>query len=455
MFDETGSYVRNRPRKQLYREEGQMGISRRRRWRMAAILAMVVCMSGSAMAYAAEPVYPEEELSTDNGDPQTFTMPVIVSATDHSSKDDGVGENDDKDGDQGNDGDSSDNGGGSVAPSSGESTSQPGGDASQQTCLVKVTDCFKNKAGEDLFISVRSIGKYRKGTVLMLTAAKVEGYDISGESRRSVTVDKDMEVVFTYIENGSAVKTKQTTKSAGDADKNTSGDKAGKDSASEESVSENETVDGGAERETGDTGDEDDEENRRTPVIRKQQEEPEEEDTEAEEEPEVPQEPEKERFHMPWWGWLLIFFVPIAVTIIILAVTGKLSRLWLLIQSRFFHDQWQAWHGILTIQENRFLETIHAGEESGELLQSLIDAGGTPMDVLARATESGDMTYLPPGTKISVSYQNGGEYPEVRRLGAEEEAFYELLQGLTGKGEVIATFYNDPVELEFALTFQV
>ena len=407
-----------------------------RRCRIAAFMAlMIVSICGSAIAYAAEPVYPDDEL--DAG--ETFTMPVIVSATDHSGKKDDDKENEDED--DGSKDDDEDSGG-----SSGGGTVQPTGDVTDQTFVVTVTDCFKNKAGEDIFVSVRSVRKYRKGTVLMFSAAKVEGYDISGESLRSVTVDKDMEIIFTYIENGSGAKTKQSVKNTEDTGKSVSEDKAGKESVSEDSVSENET---------GDTGDEDGEETRRTPVIRKQQEtEQEIDDTEAEAEPEMPEEPEKERFRMPWWGWLLIVLIPIAAAVIVLAVTGKLSRLWLLIQDRFLHDRWKAWHGILTIQENRFLETIHAGKESGEPLQSLIDAGGTPLDVLARATESGDMTYLPPGTKISLSYQNGGEYPEVRQLGAEEEAFYELLQELNGKGEVIATFYNDPAELEFALTFQ-
>ena len=407
-----------------------------RRCRIAAFMAlMIVSICGSTIAYAAEPVYPDDEL--DAG--ETFTMPVIVSATDHSGKKDDDKENEDED--DGSKDDDEDSGG-----SSGGGTVQPTGDVTDQTFVVTVTDCFKNKAGEDIFVSVRSVRKYRKGTVLMFSAAKVEGYDISGESLRSVTVDKDMEIIFTYIENGSGAKTKQSVKNTEDTGKSVSEDKAGKESVSEDSVSENET---------GDTGDEDGEETRRTPVIRKQQEtEQEIDDTEAEAEPEMPEEPEKERFRMPWWGWLLIVLIPIAAAVIVLAVTGKLSRLWLLIQDRFLHDRWKAWHGILTIQENRFLETIHAGKESGEPLQSLIDAGGTPLDVLARATESGDMTYLPPGTKISLSYQNGGEYPEVRQLGAEEEAFYELLQELNGKGEVIATFYNDPAELEFALTFQ-
>ena len=416
-----------------------------RRWRIAAFMVlMIVSICRSAIAYASEPVYPDDEL--DAG--ETFTMPVIVSATDHSGKKDDDQENEDKD-------DSSKDDDGGSGGSSGGGTVQPTGDITDQTFVVTVTDCFKNKAGEDIFVSVRSVRKYRKGTVLMFSAAKVEGYDISGESLRSVTVDKDMEIIFTYIENGSAAKAKQSVKSTEDTGKSVSDDKAGKDSASEDSVSGNETGDGSIENETGDTGDEDGEETRRTPVIRKQQEtEQKIDDTEAEAEPEMPEEPEKERFRMPWWGWLLIFLIPIAAAVILLAVTGKFSRLWLLIQDRFLHDRWKAWHGILTIQENRFLETIHAGEESGELLQSLIDAGGTPLDVLERATESGDMTYLPPGTKISLSYQNGGEYPEVRQLGAEEEPFYELLQELNGKGEVIATFYNDPAELEFALTFQ-
>ena len=43
----------------------------------------------------------------------------------------------------------------------------------------------------------------------------------------------------------------------------------------------------------------------------------------------------------------------------------------------------------------------------------------------------------------------------MENLKADEKPFYELLQGLSGKGEVIATFFNDPAQIEFALTFRL
>lgn len=136
-------------------------------------------------------------------------------------------------------------------------------------------------------------------------------------------------------------------------------------------------------------------------------------------------------------------------------MTGKLSYLWLLFLSKFFRNRFKPWHGILTKQENRFIDIVHGESEDGYSLQELIDRGGMPAEVLRLAEESADMTYLPPGTRIAVSYQDGGEYPAVRKLSAEEGAFYDLLQKLSGKGEVIATFFNDPAEIEFVLNFKL
>ena len=420
------------------RKEEQM---KKNVWAAAVLLSAAVMLAGGTFAYAAEPVYTEEELEADGDKTESFTMPVIVNATDHTKGgndggDDG-GQDDGGGGDTGGNGDTG-SGGGGDNPS-------PGAAEAGQTFVVTVTDRFVNRAGEELFISVCSIGKYKKGTYLLFSATKTKGYTITGQKLQSVTVERDTEIVFTYVESDT------------DTGANAGRTKAeGAEESKPVAETEESTVSGDEAEEAQAESEETEEElTKRTPVIRREQE------TKAEE-TETPQEPseqeeteEKKPFHIPWWVWLIGILLVIGAAVTALAFTGKLSFLWLLFLSRFFRSRWKPWHGILTKQENRFIDTVSTEEGGGELLQSVIDREGTSEAVLLTAEESGDMTYLPPNTRIAVSWQDGGEYPAVENLKADEKPFYELLQGLSGKGEVIATFFNDPAQIEFALTFRL
>mgnify|MGYP006988875746 CR=1 FL=1 len=418
---------------------------RKRLWISLVTSLFAALMASGVTAYAAEPVYTGEELGDGQDGAQSFTMPVIVNATDHSGGS-GGGDNGGGNDDSGEDDDSGQEGGGD---SGGNITGNGDAGNAEQTFIVTVTDRFVNLAGEEQLVSVRSIGKYRKGTYLLFSATKAEGYTVSGERLQAVTVEKDTQIVFTYIEkqteSTSAKKneTEQPSEKTAEDEKKEDQEKAG-------TVSGNETE---MEEEDGKDIREDD---RRTPIIRRQQE-LEGEAAEVMEEPDTPEDmsEEKKPFHIPWWIWLIIALLAIGGTITALALTGKLSYLWLLFVSRFFRNSFKGWHGILTQQESRFIDTVHGENGGSGILQELIDRGGTPAEILKQAKESGDMTYLPPGTKISVSWQDGGEYPAVRRIQAEEEAFYVVLQELAGKGEVIATFFNDPAEIEFALNFEL
>jgi len=437
-------------------------MKKRKKQLALSIALLLLCILSGSTVHAAEPVYTEEELEAGE---QSFTMPVIVNATDHSgggSSDSGDGNNGGGNNDGGGSGGqsgSSDQGGN--GGSGGGSSGNGGTDTSVQTFLVTVTDRFVNRAGEEQLVSVRSIGKYRRGTYLLFSATKTEGYTVSGEKLQAVTVEKDMQIVFTYVENqsgntaSSGAGAERTSQMAERGEKTDQGEKDNvSGNAAEEELTEGdlEASEESGEEEQGDP--------RRTPVIRRLQEaESEAGDTETEEETEAQEIPEdtseEEQLHIPWWVWLILTISIIAVGIIALAMTGKLSYLWLLFLSRFFRNSFKPWHGILTKQENRFIDIVHGESEDGYSLQELIDRGGMPAEVLRLAEESADMTYLPPGSRIAVSYQDGGEYPAVRKLPAEEGAFYDLLQKLSGKGEVIATFFNDPAEIEFVLNFKL
>ena len=241
-------------------------MKRKRKWLAMSAVILAVYMASGIAAYAAEPGYTEEDLGEDGE--ESFTMPVIVSATDHteSGKDSGGGSGGKDDGGHEDSGDQGGDSGGSDSPAAGSGAA----DTSQQTFIVTVTDRFVNRAGEEQLVSVRSIGKYRRGTYLLFSATKADGYAVSGEKLQSVTVEKDTQIVFTYIANNTG-NTAASGTGVGQT-LGTSKDSEKKEQDKSDTVSGDETADEepSAEEIPEDEGQAD--EDHRTPVIRRTQE---------------------------------------------------------------------------------------------------------------------------------------------------------------------------------------
>ncbi len=168
----------------------------------------------------------------------------------------------------------------------------------------------------------------------------------------------------------------------------------------------------------------------------------------------------------------LLIALPLAALLLILGLKGLLPVIWLMLMNRLLAKRRPEWHGMLTKDENRFVEVIKEKDASEETLQEIIDREKTPVAILDTAMKTGVITSLPVGTKLSVIYtetvsKKPGEEakpddkkaPETLQvqetLAAEEAVLYEYLNKLTGKDEVIATLYNDPAQMEITLIFHL
>ena len=236
-------------------------MKKRKKQLALSIALLLLCILSGSTVHAAEAVYTEEELEAGE---QSFTMPVIVNATDHSgggNSGNGDGNNGGGNKDGGSGGQSGNGGQGGNSGSGGGSEGNVGTETSGQTFLVTVTDRFVNRAGEEQLVSVRSIGKYRRGTYLLFSATKAEGYTVSGEKLQAVTLEKDTQIVFTYVENqsgntaSSGAGVERTSQMAERGEKTDQGEKDNvSGNAAEEELTEGELTEGDLEasEESGD-----------------------------------------------------------------------------------------------------------------------------------------------------------------------------------------------------------
>lgn len=86
--------------------------------------------------------------------------------------------------------------------------------------------------------------------------------------------------------------------------------------------------------------------------------------------------------------------------------------------------------------------------ETYELAQDVIDRSASLEECMRALQESGDFTYLPGDTSMSVHYTNRASML-VRTDGeADEKAMYELLEELEGCGRVeVALYYENSFEI--------
>lgn len=87
----------------------------------------------------------------------------------------------------------------------------------------------------------------------------------------------------------------------------------------------------------------------------------------------------------------------------------------------------------MTEEENRFIEILPTADDY-RLAQDIIDYSLDPAEALQMLEETGDLTYLPKGCKVWVSYWLDGTY-RTEKASCNESKVYELMAGLDDVGE--------------------
>lgn len=132
----------------------------------------------------------------------------------------------------------------------------------------------------------------------------------------------------------------------------------------------------------------------------------------------------------------LIRMIPIVVALIgtgiLGGVTGLWAYLWMLFTWYLLKSRRKKWHGILTDEENRFIE-INPATDDYQLAQEIIDYSLNPADALRTLEETGDLTYLPGSCKVWVSYWMDGTY-RTEKVRCNESKVYEMMAGLGDVG---------------------
>ena len=133
------------------------------------------------------------------------------------------------------------------------------------------------------------------------------------------------------------------------------------------------------------------------------------------------------------------------------AVSGLWYYLWGLLLWYLFRKRKAAWHGILTDEENRFIQIVSAGKEY-RLAQEIIDYSSDPAEAYGMLEETGDVTYLPKFCRVLVSFQMDGE-TQIERLRCDERQVYEFMENLGDVGDKRVLIESGAAGIEIQLVY--
>ena len=136
---------------------------------------------------------------------------------------------------------------------------------------------------------------------------------------------------------------------------------------------------------------------------------------------------------------------------IIGAVSGLWDYLWGLLLWYLFRKRKAVWHGILTEEENRYIQIVPASEDF-RLAQEIIDYSSDPMEAYGMLEETGDVTYLPKFCKVWVSFQMDGE-TQIQRLRCDERQVYEFMENLGDVGDKRVLIENRATGIRIMLEY--
>ncbi len=135
-----------------------------------------------------------------------------------------------------------------------------------------------------------------------------------------------------------------------------------------------------------------------------------------------------------------------------LVATGALDYIWMLALLLLARKKRIKFHGILTDLDNRFITFDGVDGDSNELVQDIINKHDKLEDFVEDIMGAKETTWLPPYTKMTISY-TGSEGVVSETMDANEEKLWQELAKATDK--VIVNIHNSKAkfELEFDADF--
>ena len=178
-----------------------------------------------------------------------------------------------------------------------------------------------------------------------------------------------------------------------------------------------------------------------------QDEEPEEETVSLVTEPEVVEEPEEK----PKANKTVAVALATGAIAVALIATGALDYIWML-GLMFLFKRRKKFHGVLTMDDNRFVKLNSLSEGEG-VVQEAIDNAGSFEEYVSDILGKTSCTYLPYNSKMSFSYRGSDGDIEVIVKDADEAEMFKELEALAGVGNVEVHIYNTRAKFDIPLHF--
>lgn len=135
-----------------------------------------------------------------------------------------------------------------------------------------------------------------------------------------------------------------------------------------------------------------------------------------------------------------------------LALTGAFDYLYMLLFCLLFRKRKISFHGILTEDDNRFIE-LRGKVENEKTVQQIIEDNPEFGDMYTAIMGSEARTVLPPNTMMDISYREQSEVIS-ESLDANEDEMYRTLEKLIGQ-DVTVCLYCDKANIEIKLRFDL
>ena len=115
----------------------------------------------------------------------------------------------------------------------------------------------------------------------------------------------------------------------------------------------------------------------------------------------------------------------------------------------FFKNKKRKWHGILTKDDNRFVELRVPENSKGKAAQDIINGCKNPEESYEALEGTEDMTILPWNTKAVITYK---DCDEDLIIPADEEKVYQALNDIDAD-DIDVTLYNRAAKIDIPMTF--
>lgn len=131
--------------------------------------------------------------------------------------------------------------------------------------------------------------------------------------------------------------------------------------------------------------------------------------------------------------------------------TGGLNYLWMMLFCWLFRKKRIKFHGVLSDEKLRFVSVDTRGDRA-ETVQEIANESESAADMIESILGSGNITYVPANTKMTVTYEDGNGELVVRTIAADENEMLRTVEQLDGS-PVDVSIYNSKCGWEINLHF--